>query len=141
MPGWKVIARLRNGCLETVQTQAAGSGTLAYVGLSAPRDFRRVDRARVHFPYPGDSRLLSVVTSHDQSQKGSTLLLASRRSVSGMDRYYRRTLVHQGWVLEMNRKLPDGDVALIFQRGAEEADVALSHDADGSEAVINVVHH
>ncbi len=136
---WAVVARKKAGCFESIQVNPKASApTLAYLGISRPGRMRKAAAASAHFPVPGGSHLLLSMASA-QKQHSRNLLFLAPGSPSETAYYYRHTLPHRGWALQMQHRTAAGR-ALMFQRGDQHVDIALTAAGIRTDVFVTITH-
>lgn len=137
---WHVIARYRGGCFETVQFKARGLGSHGFVGLSEPGQAVTEDAQPMDFPMPPGGRVLLTLASDDHGKRAETFVALIPYGVDGPF-YYRHTLLHLGWAVQMNRR-GGGGRGLIFQKRGTVADLSFTPMKGGAtSALISLVSH
>ncbi len=138
---WAVVARKKAGCFETVQVPlptTATTPTRAYLGISRPGRMRKASAAAARFPMPGGSQLLLSMEGAQQHHSRNLLFLAPG-SPGATVYFYQHTLSHQGWALQMNQHTPTGR-ALMYQRGDQHVEIALSPEGSRTDVFVTVSH-
>lgn len=137
---WVVVARRRDGCFETVQIKAGGTGTLGEVGISRPA---LSASAPLHtgIPLPTGSQTLLTMDNVDHGQRAQNLLAVAPGNPGAVRAYYAHLLPVEGWSCQWTRRVAGGD-ALMYQHGARTAEISITHNNGvRSNVLITVVHH
>jgi hypothetical protein len=137
---WTVVARKANTCFETIQIRSTPNGSLGYIGISLPSQLQPTGRAEMKFPVPPCGQLLLSMSSDDAGKQASNFLIESSDSVQSVVAYYRRTLTHLGWAQQMNQDAMGLGRALMFQRQAEHAELAVSSSKGMTHVFVTIVH-
>lgn len=135
---WMVVAHKTAGCFETLQVPGKSLRAIPRHAYLAVSRFHHQRAMTTHFPMPGGSRLLLTLENQGPAQ-ARNLLLHSPESPRQTARFYRKTLIHDGWALQMSQTRPAGS-ALMFQKGARQAEIALNPAAGGSDVFVTFVH-
>lgn len=131
---WMVVAHKKAGCFETVQTPYPYTPTgPTYLAVSRPN---HEVRANPNFPMPGGSRVLLTMDNGGPSQ-AHNILLDSPDSPRQTARFYRKTLLHQGWALQMDQSISSGE-SLMFQKGSQHVEISLDPASLGSHVFLTI---
>jgi hypothetical protein len=140
MPPWRLITRVEDGYLMTVQYQkgqrGGAWGYLAMGRLPDPDGKPKVPRAAV--PAPGKSQVLNEIASEDPGQTGRSTVLVNEKSLRSNVDFYNSHYPGHGWSTEMDRPVPGLDMhVLAFRKRRERVTITLIGDHKGTR----IMHH
>lgn len=130
MPPWRIITRVENGYLMTVQVQQAqkSDGSTGYLGMSRMPDLD--EDAPVlgkGFPKMRGSYVANDIRSKDLAKKGRTIVLMNRASVRTNANFYRDHFLNLGWASEMDKEISGGNVhTLRFRNGNKNVSIVIN---------------
>lgn len=138
---WKLITRVEDGHLMTVQYQAGTrGGTWGYLAMSTPPDPDSVSGGAIgaKVPAPGKSTTVNEVASKDAGQRGRSTVLVNELSLTSNVNFYVSHYKGHGWSTEMDRPIPGVEMhVLAFRRRLERVTITLMGDRDGTR----IMHH
>lgn len=137
---WKVVARRRDGCFETVQVQAHGGGTQGDVGISRPALAQTGSAGSLGLPLPTGSRTVLTMENADGGRHARNVLAVAPGNPGAVRAYYQHLLPVQGWALQWARRVTGGD-ALMYQQGARAAEISITRNGIRSNVFLTVVGH
>jgi hypothetical protein len=130
MPPWRIITRVEDGYLMTVQVQAAkkSDGSTGYLGISRMPD---LDEAPPElgrgFPKMRGSYVANDLQSKDLAKKGRTIVLMNGASVRTNANFYRDFYLNSGWSAEMDKEISGGNIhTLRFRNGNRNVSIVIN---------------
>ncbi len=141
MKPWLLLTRVEDGYLMTMQVQKAdrgGSwGYLARSKLPNPKDLPAMGE---NVPSMRGSRVMNDVKTRDPGQKGRTVLIANRHSLSSNINFYRNHYLNDGWTLDIERSLDGASMHMLaFKRRLRQVRIMIMGDHQQTRVVINAV--
>ena len=139
MRPWRLLTRVEDGWVMTVQVQPGNEGSWGYLAVSKmPRNGKGEVSAPP--PAPSNSTVISDIRHDDPGQAARTAVIKNNLSVSANVSYYRNQ--YADWREDADRAVSDGRVhALRYTRGRDTVTITIQGDRAESEVVINEVSH
>jgi hypothetical protein len=125
---WKIITRVENGYLMTVQVTEEGdrgsSGLLAMSRLPNPENLPKLGKG---FPKLSGSYVINDIASRDIGKDGRTLQMKNKYSVERNANFYRNHYENQSWGVDMDQTISGGDTrSLRFSNGAKSVSIVIN---------------
>lgn len=141
MTPWRMISRLTDEHLLTVQVMAEGNDSTGYLTASSLDDmFDDVDKLGDDFPMMGGSKVVNDIKTPDTGKKGRTLFLSNEFTVNGNANYYRDYYDLRGWRVDMDQSPDMGKQhVLAFSKGRQQVNIVITRREDRSFIVANSV--
>ncbi|RME34387.1 MAG: hypothetical protein D6786_05075, partial [Gammaproteobacteria bacterium] len=144
MAPWRLITRVEDGYLMTVQFQRADrGGTWGYLALSPlPDPEAKPPRPGEGVPAIRGSQVISDVASRDSGQSGRTVLLVNSHSLASNVNFYRHHFAHGGWQSEDDVEVAEGHTHLLsYKKWRRSVKIVISAGKGRSHVVVNSVTH
>jgi len=144
MVPWRLITRIEDGYLMTVQFQEADQGgSWGYLAMSPlpDKDMDKIELGK-NVPLMNDSSVIREIEHDDPGKKARTLLVSNSHSVSSNINYYRNYYIDKGWSVETDYELTRGVMhSLVFKSNRKEINMMFIGDHNETRIVINSVTH
>lgn len=142
---WRMITRLTEERLYSVQVQSDGRGSWGYLGETPLSSFAQLDPDEwgSDFPSMRGSQAIGDLAHDDPGRDARTLHLVNDFSVKGNSSYYRKHFRQRGWQTVMDESLGGNEpTAFVFRKGREEISMVIQQRDDGKTHIItNRVEH
>lgn len=136
---WRLLTRVEDGYVMTVQVQPGKGGSWGYLAISRLPE-GGVGEAYDTPPSMRGSEVISNVEHSDPGRDATTTVIANGFSVRSNVSFYRDR--YSGWRLDMDRPLREGRVhAMRFTRGRRHVTITINGDDAESQVVINEVQN
>ena len=144
MAPWRLITRVEDGYLLTVQFQKTDfGGTWGYLAMSPlpdPKAGKPVLGKGI--PKIPGSQVMSDIGSRDVGQSGHTVMLINKHSLASNVSFYRHYYGHAGWHSEDDRVVAAGHTHLLsFKKWRKSVKIIVTGAKEGSRVVVNTVTH
>lgn len=142
MAPWRLITRVEDGYLMTVQFQKTDfGGAWGYLAIS-PLPDPKADKPVLGKGIPSmrGSQVMSDIGSRDIGQSGHTVLITNRHSLSSNVSFYRHHYANAGWQPEDDRVVAEGHTHLLsFKKWRKSVKIIITGAKDGTRVVVNSV--
>lgn len=134
---WRVLTRVEDGYVMTVQARPEGGGSSGYLAIS------RLNRngEPIESPAPAvmhGSEVLSNISHKDPGKDATTVVARNENSVQSNVAFYRSQF--DSWRTDMDLAVATGRMhAMRFTRGRRNVNITIHGNDSGSEIVINEV--
>jgi len=142
MSPWRLITRVEDGYLMTVQFQKTDfGGSWGYLAMSHLPD-PKADKPVLGRGIPSipGSQVVSDIGSRDVGQSGHTVLLINKHSLASNISFYRHHYGNGGWQSEDDRVVAEGHTHLLsFKKWRKSVKIVITGAKDGTRVVVNSV--
>ncbi|MBL1141270.1 MAG: hypothetical protein HND53_04480 [Proteobacteria bacterium] len=140
---WKIITRVENGYLMTVQVTEEGdrgsSGLLAISKMPDPENLPKLGKG---FPKLSGSNVVNDISSRDIGKNGRTLQMMNKYSVERNAIFYLNHYQNQDWGVDMDQTISGGNTrSLRFSNGADNVSIVINKANNGSVVVVQSENH
>ncbi len=141
MVPWRMISRITDDYLLTVQVMAEGNDSTGFLAASALDEvFQNVDDLGDGFPMMRGSKVVNDIQTPDMGKDGRTLFLSNEFSVNGNANYYRDHYDLRGWRVDMDKSPSRGDQhVLAFSKGRQKVNIVITRNQDLTFVVANSI--
>lgn len=139
--GWRVLSRIKNGYLLTVQVQPDAFGkSWGYLGVSDLPKLEKIPELGKGVPKMRGSEVLNDILNKDPGKKGRTLVMSNGFSLQSNASFYRNHFTEGGWDSLFDQRSHDGKYqVMVYRNGNKEANIVLSRDGGKTNIVFNTV--
>lgn len=141
MQPWRIISRITDDHLLTVQVMSMGNDSKGYLSASPLGEiFDEGEPLGQDFPMMQGSKVINDIKTPDAGRDGRTLFLSNDFSVNGNANYYRDHYDLRGWKIDMDQAPSTGDQhVLAFSKGRKKINIVITRKQDRSFVVANSV--
>jgi len=129
MAPWKIITRVENGYLMTVQVTAHGAGSRGFLAISRMPDPDREVELGKGFPLMRGSKPLNDIETRDIGKDGRTMAFVNDYTAEANAGFYRTWFTARGWTLDMDRAPASGAHVLSFRDGSRSVNIVINDRA------------
>ena len=127
MTPWKIITRVEDGYLMTVQVTADGAGSRGFLAMSRmPDPDRQEPELGEGFPVMQGSKPLNDVQTKDPGKDGRTMAFVNDRTADANANYYRTWFQARGWTVDMDKAPGANARVLSFRDGDRSVNIVIN---------------
>jgi len=137
MRPWRLLTRVEDGYVMTVQVQPGKGGSWGYLAISRLAEGGEGEAYDTP-PSMRGSEIISSVEHSDPGRDATTTVIANEFSVRANVQFYRDR--YADWRQDMDRALKEGRVhAMRFTRGRRNVTITIKGDDGQAQVVVNDV--
>jgi hypothetical protein len=129
MAPWKIISRVENGYLMTVQVTGDGAGSRGFLAISRMPDPDAEVELGEGFPLMRGTKPLNDVRTRDIGKDGRTMAFVNDHTTEANAGFYRTWFTSRGWTVDMDRAPADGAYVLSFRDGSRSVNIVINDRA------------
>lgn len=135
LPPWKMITRVEDGWLMTVQVTAEDGGSSGYLAMSRMPDPDDLPELGEGFPTLRGSTVYQDIRSEDVGKQGRTIQLFNDHSGNSNVIFYRNWYLDRGWKQLMDRDFGARIHTLAYTKGDRTVNLVITQSKGGAAVV------